>query len=374
MRRIDLDWLRVLAVLLLVPFHSALIFVQNPNSIMYVKDVVNVAALDATAGWVHQFHMPLLFWISGAAAFFGLSRRGAGQFAQERVSRLIYPALFGIVFLLPLMTYITQRWLGHKITFWQHLAGFWTFGPDLSGVSGTWTPAHLWFLLFLFFFSIVGLPVFLLLRSHAADGALNALAKFFALPGTVFLLALPMALAAAVDLLGDKNPIYYFIVFLTGYVMMTRPAYQVAIRRALPAALVLGVIFTLIRQLWHPGFAEWSAPWIGYGLMVELNRWVWVLAWLGLGERFLNKSGPALAYLSETSFAFYVLHLPINTLVAWGIIQLDITAGIKYLLIVAATTALTFGAVELFRHIPLVNRIFSLKKKPGAPQIAQVQA
>ena len=60
-RRYDLDWLRVLGVLLPVPFHVALIFVLNPNSIMYIKDAVHSPILDEAAGLVHMWHMPLLF-------------------------------------------------------------------------------------------------------------------------------------------------------------------------------------------------------------------------------------------------------------------------------------------------------------------------
>ncbi|HLO29893.1 MAG TPA: hypothetical protein VK249_12195 [Anaerolineales bacterium] len=45
-RRYDLDWLRVLAVLWLVPFHVALIFVLDPKSIMCITDVVNSRVLD----------------------------------------------------------------------------------------------------------------------------------------------------------------------------------------------------------------------------------------------------------------------------------------------------------------------------------------
>ncbi len=33
-RRADLDWLRVLAVLLLIPFHSAIIFILDPDQII----------------------------------------------------------------------------------------------------------------------------------------------------------------------------------------------------------------------------------------------------------------------------------------------------------------------------------------------------
>jgi hypothetical protein len=40
-RHFDLDWVRVLGVLLLVPFHVALIFIVDPEYIMYIKDVVN---------------------------------------------------------------------------------------------------------------------------------------------------------------------------------------------------------------------------------------------------------------------------------------------------------------------------------------------
>ncbi len=38
-RRYDLDWLRVLAVLLLVPYHSAIIFSSLPQTqVVYVYD------------------------------------------------------------------------------------------------------------------------------------------------------------------------------------------------------------------------------------------------------------------------------------------------------------------------------------------------
>lgn len=38
-RRYDLDWLRVVAVLLLVPFHSAIIFSSSPlTQVVYVYD------------------------------------------------------------------------------------------------------------------------------------------------------------------------------------------------------------------------------------------------------------------------------------------------------------------------------------------------
>ena len=69
-RRVDLDWLRVLAVLLLVPFHSALIFIHDPQVVMYVKDEISSSFLNHFAGWIHQFHMHFYFMFQGQQHIF----------------------------------------------------------------------------------------------------------------------------------------------------------------------------------------------------------------------------------------------------------------------------------------------------------------
>lgn len=84
-RRVDLDWLRVLAVLLLVPFHNAVIFIHDPQAVMYVKDEIGSSFLNHFAGWIHQFHMPLLFYVSGAATYFSLKKRETGQLYQRTI-------------------------------------------------------------------------------------------------------------------------------------------------------------------------------------------------------------------------------------------------------------------------------------------------
>lgn len=350
-RRNDLDWLRVLAVLLLVPFHAALIFVQNPYSIMYVKDSINSRFLDAMAGCIHQFHMPLLFAVAGMTSFLALGVRSWSQYLQERFTRLFIPLLFGVVFLLPPMTYITQVSRGRQISFWQHYLNFFRIDPaHLDGIGGTFTPAHLWFILYLFIFSLLALPLFVLLRRPGSQAALQRIAGFFEKPLAVFLFALPLALAASLDLLGDKNPLYYFGVFFFGYVLMTDARYQQAIDRHAWLALLVGVFFQYLRLTWRVQAAEWSALWIVYGLMEQFNRWLWVLGILGLGHRFLNRGGKALAYLSASSFPFYILHLPITTLVGYGLIRLTLGWAGKYPLIVVLSTLATFLVYEAARR------------------------
>jgi surface polysaccharide O-acyltransferase-like enzyme len=369
-RRNDLDWLRVLAVLLLVPFHSALVFVQDPHSIMYVKDALNSAELVRIASFIHQFHMPLLFFIAGASSYYALGVRSAGQYLQERVKRLLVPALFGMIVLLPPMTYITQISRGRAVSFWQHYLGFFQVKIyDLAGIGGSFTPGHLWFILYLFIFSLLALPVFVWLRQDASGQRVTtALQRLFARPGAILLFAIPLTLAAAVDLLGDKNPLYYFLVFFLGYLLVSGERYQAALDRVAPFALSLGIVFEILRQTWRLYMAPWSPTWIAFGIIENLNRWLWVVALLGLGHYFLNHRGKILAYLSEAAFPFYILHLPIDTLVAYFIIRLPVGVAPKYLLIVVLTTILTFAIYEAVKRVAPLRFFMGLKPSNRARQ------
>ena len=69
-RRYDMDWLRVLAVLLLIYYHAALPFVPID---WYVKDNSLSISLSILAGFIYQWHMPLLFFLSGAATWFSIT-------------------------------------------------------------------------------------------------------------------------------------------------------------------------------------------------------------------------------------------------------------------------------------------------------------
>jgi len=125
-RRYDLDWLRVCGVFLLVPFHAALIFVLDPKSIMYIKDAVNSPALDQAAGFIHLWHMPLLFAISGASTYHALGFRSASAYARERFLRLLLPFLFGLLTYIPLTTYLHRA---ENLPFPDHYLSFFACCP-----------------------------------------------------------------------------------------------------------------------------------------------------------------------------------------------------------------------------------------------------
>ena len=211
-RHHDLDWLRALGALLLVPFHVALIFVFDPFTIMYIRDSVNSRVLAEVTGFIHMWHMPMLFMISGAATWFALGHRSAGEYIRERSLRLFLPLVFGILTYVPFTIYIQHSDI---LSLQEGYAGFFRIDwNQLDGMNGAFTPAHLWFILFLFVFSLVGLPLFKWLRTQKGRSVIARLGTATRHPLSLIVFGIPLTLAAATGILGDMNPVKYPLIVL----------------------------------------------------------------------------------------------------------------------------------------------------------------
>jgi peptidoglycan/LPS O-acetylase OafA/YrhL len=62
-RRLDVDWLRIFAVYLLFPFHVGKVFDVAP--FYHLKNAELSGAMGFFTGFVHQWHMRLLFVLAG---------------------------------------------------------------------------------------------------------------------------------------------------------------------------------------------------------------------------------------------------------------------------------------------------------------------
>ncbi|MGV7222755.1 MAG: acyltransferase family protein [Nitrospinales bacterium] len=358
-RRHDIDWLRVLGVLLLVPFHAAQIFILDPNSIMYVKDTINSRALTCMAGFIHMWHMPMLFIISGSATYLALGVRSTGQYIRERFLRLFVPLVFGILTYIPLTTYIQRS---KTISLSEAYLGFFQMDfAHLDGLNGTFTPAHLWFILYLFIFSVIGLPIFLAMRSERCKSMIENVGKAIPLPLTLLLLGVPLTLAAAMNILGDKNPIYYFLVFFYGFLIASDARFQQGIDKLTWGALAFGIFAAVVQMITLDNYSEWTFAWIAHGLLYEMGRWTLTLAVLGLGHRFLNRTNGFLRYANEAALPFYLLHMTFTVLTGFFVIQIDTPVVIKYPLIIFFATGSTVLVYELVRRWKVTRWLLGMK-------------
>jgi len=359
-RRYDLDWLRVLGVLLLIPFHVALIFVLQPYTIMYIRDSVNSPALATLTGFIHMWHMPMLFVISGAATYFALGYRSAGEYVSERFLRLFVPLIFGLLTFVPFTVYIQHS---RVLSLPEGYAGFFHIDlQNLDGMSGAFTPAHLWFILYLFIFSLTGLPIFQWLRTEKGRSVIERWGTAMQTPLSLTVLGIPLTIAAATGILGAMNPLYYFLMFFYGFVFASHARFQMAVDKLTWAALLYGMVAATINTILPVDkYTTWTWQWMLLGLTYQMGRWALTLAVLGLGHRFLNQTSAVLRYASEAAMPFYLLHMTFSVVTGYFVIQIDAPVAAKYPLIVVVATALTLLAYELVRRWNVTRFLFGVK-------------
>jgi hypothetical protein len=251
-RRYDIDWLRIAAVLLLIPFHSARVF--NVGEEFYAKNDAMSTALERFIFFVYPWHMSLLFFLAGAASWFALGFRRGGQYSRERLKRLMVPFLFGLVIIVPPQAYagmLTNTTADRS--WWSQYAYYWTHIVPMS-YAGPWTPGHLWFILFLFVYSLLALAIFLWLRGGGRR-LIDWFARACRYPAPVIVLpVIPLLIEKSINPMDDlsgQTPVGYFLLFVLGFVMVADERIVAAVDRHWRWVLPLGIVFMAVRAgLW----------------------------------------------------------------------------------------------------------------------------
>ena len=376
-RRYDIDWLRVLAVLMLFPFHTARIF--DTFGPFYVKNETLSDALTYFIKYLHPFGMPLLFLLAGAATWFALRFRSSGQYAKERFIRLLIPFIFGVFVILPPQSYFGL--LNHSDYSGSYLEWYPNYFSINSGdldayFLGGFAIGHLWFILYLFIFSLVALPLFLYLRLRDSGKRLVGwLAAFCSLPGAIFLLAIPLYwMVRTIDFY--PNPFYFIAYFILGYILVADSRFEKAIDRHKVVALVLGPVLYLFVSYFEMFGYPWSnTPWLVPVIVAYIDAfapWLFVLAILGYGRRYLRFGNKFLAYTGEASYPYYILHQTVIVIIGFYVVQWQLGVGAKFLVILAAATAVTALLYELLiKRFNILRFLFGMKRlkkeKPPVP-------
>lgn len=344
-RRYDVDWLRIVAVFSVIALHSAVIFSFGQFDVRHTQHTLTV---DTIVIFLSMWIIPLLFLLAGAATRFSLDRRTSKEYSSERVKRLLLP--FGIWFVVPLIVALVFGW-----DFLFQLPG----NPHRTVVVGT---GHLWFIGYLFVFSMISLPLFVFLRKPTGVRIISWLAHICERPGVIFLLALPVLGISSADNDSDLLRLFYLFYFIYGFVIFSDARFVRAIDKQAWYALVAGVVLVVLNIFMSETHVQIDGT--VYRILGVFDRWCWVIAFLGLGHRFLNRTNRALRYLTEGSYAIYILHYPILVLIGYYIAVLNWPVELKYVTILSLTVAATLLAYDLLVKRTNVTRfLFGMKAK-----------
>ncbi|HYA42098.1 MAG TPA: acyltransferase [Syntrophobacteraceae bacterium] len=368
-RRYDLDWLRVLAILAVFIFHSGRFFDQMD---WHVKSATVYPGAQAWTLFLVGWLMPLMFVISGASLFYAVGKGRIIGFVRDKVLRLLVPFLVGVFTHVVLAVYLERithnQFSGSFFTFYPHyFEGMYGFGGNFA-----WMGLHLWYLLVLFLFTLVFLPLFYLLKGLARS-LLNKLGDFLAAPGVILVLILPVVWLSAVldprSALGQRNfggwpvPVYLLYLFY-GFIIFSHLHLQGQIRKMrmfyLAAALVASAIL-----FWHFGYVVprngTQSQWY-FGLLFIVSSWCWILAFIGFIIKYLLTNGPFLKYANEAVLPFYIMHQTVLLLIGYLILDWQISDPVKWLLIALSSFALVLGLYEFaIRRFNILRILFGMK-------------
>ncbi|MFE6481865.1 acyltransferase [Streptomyces sp. NPDC057757] len=384
-RRTELDAIRILVVVGLVFFHSALVFATDSD--FYVRNRDTTEVILVIAGFGVVWAMPMLFFVAGLGSWHSLRRRGPGGFARERLLRLGVPLLFATAALLPLPQWLRERAAdpGYHESYVRFLPRFFDVHLDLASfpfvVQGEYfETGHLWFVVLLITFSLLLAPLARWIPAAPAHRLGDAFARACERRGVVLLLpALPLVtLSALVGLeedYGGWGRWAYLLFFLYGYAVAADDRLRAAMRRdAMPGAVLGPLLFAACA----PGFMTADDAFTDPTALATVTRalfgaagWCWIVGIVGLLDRRARPAArPAggggrrrlFLYLGVGALPLYVLHQPVVVAVAYGVVGMDASIPVKYVLTVAASLLLTLAAYELLvRRTGLTRFLFGMR-------------
>ena len=379
-----LDWLRVLAMGTLFLFHSSRPFAVTPWHVMNSTPDLGFTLFDAfISGWI----MPLFFVISGIAVYFSLTKRGGLQFVKDRFLRLMIPFLtVGMLAILSLNTYYDAvfhgEFTGGFLSF--YLGPYFTrFLPFTLSFSPTYFAdsnqgIYLWYLFWLFLFSIITIPLFKWLGKETSRKKLSKLYASCNRRGGLLLLAVPIIavnIAAIPPYFvfpsgygGWKLPTYLML-FIVGYVMACNPDFEESLEKNRKISLILGVILSIIVIVVASSSGGTSPSsgldrsYVIISILWAVNGWCWVSAILGYGQKHLSFNNQFLQVTNELVLPFYILHQAIIVAVSFYIVQLPLMVFEKYLLIILTALPTILALLYPVSKVNVLRFLFGLRVK-----------
>ena len=343
-RRYDIDWLRVIAIGLLLIYHIGIAFQPWGVFIGFIQSDHPIEQLWIPMSMLNVWRIPLLFFVSGMGVCFAIRRRNWKQLLVERARRILLPFLFGILAIVPVHLYIWQTYYNQETTF-------------------SVQPVHLWFLANIFIYVVILSPLFFYLKKKAGSSVHSILIKLFETP--IGMLAIIGLFVLEVIILDPETfgqyamTLHGFILgmlsFLFGFLFIyAGDTFWSILRRWSYPFLALAIGLFLVRVL----VFELLAP----NSLIAAESCSWIFGVLGTGYRYLNRPGRTLAYLNSAAYPVYILHMIFLYLGSMVIFPLPLPSWLEFILVVLFTFAGCFAFYELVvRRIWFIRPLFGLR-------------
>lgn len=329
-----LDAVRAFALVLGVVFHAGFSFLPGlPPGLWAMVDTSPSVPLSVLIFASHTFRMTLFFFIAGFFARMLFTRRGAGGFWRDRLTRILVPLLVGWLVLAPAIAVI---WIwGLRISFGGTLPAPPANLPPPP--PGAFPLTHLWFLYYLLvlYALVLGARAVLVRLDgrvpvrRVTDLAVSRLVRSGA---AAFVFAVPIVAALAmrtswVMWFGIPTPdqsvipelaslVGYGTAVAVGWLIHRQAELLTVWSRQWPLHVAVATL-TTVACLWMAGVTPVLTPAVpgltmaAYAASYGVAAWSWTCGLTGLAVRYLSRPHARTRYVADASYWIYLVHLPL---------------------------------------------------------------
>lgn len=345
-RRYDVDWIRVIAIGLLLLYHIGIGFQPWGVFVQFIQNSDPLEYLWIPMSMLNVWRIPLLFFVSGMGTCFAMRKRNWKELIAERVRRILVPFIFGVLFIVPLHILIWQKYYMQDLAYTVH-------------------PVHLWFLGNIFIYVILLSPFFFYLKSNEENRFNKWLIKAIGSMGGLAVITGVFVLEAVLvkpDIferyaLTMHGFLLGMMAFLSGFffVYCGKKLWSIVLVWRW-AFLMTGFILFIIRFL----LFDLKAPY--YLFSLESSCWIYTV--FGFGYKYLNYPGKILNYLSGAAYPVYIIHMITLYGSSYFIMPLNMVPLLKFILVMVITFSGSFIIYEfVIRRSRILRPLFGLKKR-----------
>ncbi|NER16174.1 acyltransferase family protein [Spongiivirga citrea] len=368
-RRYDLDWWRVISIFAVYLHHIGMPFNGDDFHIMNNE---SSKLLDDIMVFFEQFRLPILFLISGVGTVYAFQRRNWIHFIKERSYRLLIPLIFGVLIIVP------------PQTFFENYESFNSYLDVYSKEHFKLKANHLWFLENLFFLSILCIPIILFFKSTRFKTMLGWVEKTTSTKLGMFLWVIPLVLIRIIskkyfpsdskDITNLSSTLFYGYFFIAGILINQSDLIWSNLKNYRRHNLKLSMFSIIVfygyyffPEGWVPENVSNKLLWdIWYTVSVLLS-WSLIITALGYGQVFFNRKSNLLPLLNQAAYPFYILHQTVIVVLAYYIVQLNLSILFKIALLLISTLSVT---IVIYRFViypfKIARFLFGVKSKSSA--------
>ena len=347
MRRHDIDWIRIIALGMLIIYHAAVAFQPWGHLILFIQNKESSEILWLFMMVFNIWRIPILFMISGMGAYFALRNKNWKVFLKDRSARILFPYIFGFFFICPITVFLASTFYGKQTGYYPN-------------------PGHLWFLGNIYAYVLLLLPIML----YCIKNPDNFIFKIFRIllkhRWGIFSLGLITGLEGVLfspnDYVNYAMNIHGFmlglICFFLGFILVSmKNDFWPIIKNTRSIALILASIFCMIRFYFVFTMIDYDGP----KFVIGFESMCWMLTVLGYGAIYLNHQSKALTYLKDAVYPVYILHMPLQSLLSYLIIPTKIPLLLKLNLLIIGTLSCSIFLYEIIKRMNWIRPIFGLK-------------